>query len=430
MGIENEFQLYDADGNCVSAMDLWSSLSRQYPRPLWKTDYRIWTASGTLLYADGEEPEACTPPIRIRKGFVKEIVDAVRVARREVSDILREGDRLIGYSMHYNLSNVSDHEDLATVYREMMRAYAIPLSLFAINPLSMGVALRDKTDRHEFLGDHVPDEEQIGAFALLYAGFMLNHEKHAQELPFHIQRTRRPDEDENDAYIKNRVKKGRKSMVRTREGNEVAAQEYLEQYYALFREDIAELATSSDIALLEDFVYGRRELDIDRKEFYAKMKRHKQEEGRFDIDPALCLPSYPQVPFPVGELGQALGYLISHPEIGKYSLSNCGWDSIAYKGSRVWDRWFGFFDAKLRISEFEEICLLHSLLAATNNASSSLELFESGGIAGLLSKVDDAIYDAWAVSNGLVSKNKTARTLTSFGKEIMDGYRRFKEASA
>jgi hypothetical protein len=422
VGIENEFQLYDADGHLASASAVWEEFCKRYPRKGWRSGYSLWTTSGTRVYADDKEPEVCTPPVQVRKGFVRELVETLKIARKELSDMLRDGDRLIGYSIHYNLSNTTD--DTTTRHYEALRAFAIPFSLFTINPLSIGIALRDKPGRHEFLADHVQDEEQIGAFALLYAGMMLNYEKHARQLPFRIRGVRETEEDDTDFYTRNRVKKGRDTMLKVRKRDMVSAQEYLEQYYRIFKDDIAEIGTQSDIALLEDFISGKKELDIDRKEFYARMKKFKQTGGGFEISDALCAPRSGEMTCaPVGEFARVLGYYLSNQQMGDYALLDCGWSYATYKHA-----WLGYGNPGryIEIRGFDQMQLASYILEATHKGTGSIALLSQPDIPEILSNMIDRVNDERAERCGLAEGSR----LTPSGEAIVDAYRKFLEVSA
>lgn len=289
VGIENEFQLMKNSEPC-NFKNYFDSLLRKYKYSVFcKSETSIRTKVGSALYADEQEPEVCTAPVRIRRGFARKATDALYLARKELVDVVSEDSSLslIGYSTHWNITHV-----LGGVARlEIMRAFAVPYSLFTLTPLSCGINLRDKSPRLELLGDYIPDDDQIRAFLLFYAGTILNLKCNSGRLPFILC----PNHPRNDVKYGNLVLDGRYSKVGVdildNEHKNITAQTYLEVYYDFFREGIAELGTEDDVENLEDFIYGRRPLEIDRFKKYAlaNIFRDENDPKRFKTHPLMSV---------------------------------------------------------------------------------------------------------------------------------------------
>jgi hypothetical protein len=336
VGVENEFQLM-VDGSESSFADYFYSYMTKYSKPHHKKGNTcIRTLRGSSVYADGDEPEVVTPPIRVQKGFVSEIINAVYSARKDILEFI-DCDRksqLIGYSSHFNLTNHGT-EPYENVVGAVMERGLIPMSLFVLNPLSSGIGLRSKPDRYELLGDHIPSEEQIGAFMLLYAA-SVPHIR-GKTIPLRKAMKYDVDYDYEDPAIKapNLVTNGRATEVmrkrRHRKGQywTMTAQDYLEIYYSVFKDDVAQIATSSDIKLLEDFVFGRRSLEIDKREFYQRHADLKDEDG-FLFDQALCIDrsSYADERPIAGGLPSFFSWLTSQPPTENWRIKRMEWNYI------------------------------------------------------------------------------------------------------
>src|SRR3989338_4167027 len=294
VGIENEFQLMKGDVY-LSFDQLFNSLLEKYDYNFFKrSNTAIRTSVGSSLYADGHEPEVCTSPVRVQKGFAQKAVDALYLARRELVELISSDKSLdlIGYSMHWNLTS-----PLQEVSRgEAMKALVVPYSLLALNPISSGINLREgkSGNRLELLADHISNEDQIKAFLLFYAGTMLNIEANIDQLP--LLYLGNDDEVNNDGTPRysNPVLDGRYTpiqvLVEGKETKTISAQQYLEVYVEFFRKGLEELATPEELRNLQDFVDGRKKLEIDKFKKYAFASIHKNENNlSLKYHPELCI---------------------------------------------------------------------------------------------------------------------------------------------
>jgi hypothetical protein len=278
LGIENEFQLMQHQGR-VPFLTHFSSLLGYYQKPHFKkTSQCIRTATGTSIYSDGNEPEAVTPPIRVRKGLMTDMIDAVYLARKDIMEFIHSHRplELIGYSTHFNIS-YQDHSPV-----RLLEQFGVPYALFILNPLSRGMAFREKPGRHELLGDYLISEAQNGAFALLYAATILGYPRKAMPFKYGTRR----------AGLANILSEGRDTQlpVLTNQGESktITAQQYLEECVRVFSEEIEELASPAELRLFKRFVSGKTPLDIDRKE-YATLEALKETEGFMKHTPLLTL---------------------------------------------------------------------------------------------------------------------------------------------
>ncbi len=294
IGVENEFQLMEGK-DYVDFSTRINDLLREYEYNasyFRRSNTAIRTKSGSALYADGREPEVCSAPVRVRHGFVSQAADALYLARRELVDLVSADSSLslIGYSTHWNITKCLESVSRA----EVMSALAIPYGLFTLTPLSVGINLREKSDpvpgRLELLGDYIEDEAQIRAFLLLYAGTILNFEANAKQLPFYLVEPR----GRGDGHYPNPVLDGRFTRLKVkRPGSdrtyEITAQTYLQMYYELFKEGIAQLGTPEEVRNLEEFIEGRKILEIDKFKKYAFAYQLKKDDGAVDYHPEFCL---------------------------------------------------------------------------------------------------------------------------------------------
>jgi hypothetical protein len=273
VGIENEHQFF-VKKKPVSFQDECRKLYREYCKthPAIKSyDYGIMTKHG-IIYADSQEAEICTSPVMVAKGFATEITNLLLHLRSDLHATIGVGqdNALIGYSAHWNIS-----ESITSVPpSEFMPGLAIPFSLFALSPLSSGIRLREEREgRFELMGEYIHDRDQVTAFFLLYASSLLAYEAESDNLPFEVAY--------GDTKFRNLVAEGRSSPVDVRKKGEhgcstISAQEYLEQYYALIKPHATMLGTKRELRLLDDFVSGKKELLIDKQEFYAGLREQKR----------------------------------------------------------------------------------------------------------------------------------------------------------
>ncbi len=273
VGIETEYELYQGQDG-VNFADLWRGLAKKYQKPHFKfsdTCYR--TMQGSSFYCDQQEPEAVSAPVLVSRGFASKAVDALYLARKELVDFISSdlALNLIGYSMHYNIGATSNTP------QEVMRRFAVPYSLFVLNHLSCGINLRLKgnshglTDRYELLGDYMEDKHQIKSFLLFYAATILNEKQCSRSYPLSLSQ-----EYGTGPKYNNLVPDGRYSMITVTilQSNrwiekKISAQTYLQYTYEWMKPAINQLGTRSERKTLEDFVYGRRPLEIDKFKKYT-----------------------------------------------------------------------------------------------------------------------------------------------------------------
>ncbi|MFA5084007.1 MAG: hypothetical protein WC475_01300 [Candidatus Paceibacterota bacterium] len=275
IGIENEFQLMRGN-RYLDFENYFKRLEKKYGKKHFNIyETAIRTVSGTSIYNDGNEPELCIPPVKIEKGAATNASDLLYLARKELVDFVNpskdgNGLSLIGFTSHFSITNPlkldeskADHQcdDCARI----MDYAAVPYSLFCLNPTSTGIGLRPKFNRLELLGDFVPDIDQNRAFLNFYMGTMPLLWKNSHRLPFRAIEARRISE--------NLVHDGRYSKIDivNKNGSEkkIYAQDYLETYYNLFKESIKEFATESEMKNLEDFIYMKKPLEIDKFKKWA-----------------------------------------------------------------------------------------------------------------------------------------------------------------
>ncbi|MCF7872460.1 hypothetical protein K9L97_05495 [Candidatus Woesearchaeota archaeon] len=288
VGIENEFIPYNRlnfKHNNLTADFV--PLAKKHNQPTYyKGGHTIRTHLGHGIYIDGAEPEICTAPVRIRKGFVKEFGDTLHNARKNLLDIL-EIDKIsiIGYSSHWNISMPSDFEEYLPKY------ISTPLALFSLTPISYASNFRTKSDpsnRVEYLGDYIESVEQNEAFMLLYSSAVLNSEKIVRNF-----KLAKPETITTEQVIKNPLKDGRYSQIKVfdREKQQyktIKAQEYLEELYDFLEQDIKQIANPSEISNLEAYITGKKVLEIDLLKKYAHLSKIKKSK-EYDFDKRLIV---------------------------------------------------------------------------------------------------------------------------------------------
>ncbi|MFA5084005.1 MAG: hypothetical protein WC475_01290 [Candidatus Paceibacterota bacterium] len=267
LGIENEFQLMEGK-KYTNFSVFFKKFEEEYNKKHFSWGTAMRTVSGTSIYSDGNEPEVCIPPVKIEKGAATNASDLLYLARKELVDFMKpfkEKEKinmnLIGYTSHFSITNVFDVDNTY----DMMQYFAVPYSLFCLNPTSTGIGLRPKNGRLELLGDFVPNIDQNRAFLNFYMGTMPLLRDNMDKLPFYAIKARNISE--------NLVCDGRYSKIEIKNKmgarKEIYAQDYLEKYYGLFKESIKEFATESEMKNLEDFIYMKKPLEIDKFKKWA-----------------------------------------------------------------------------------------------------------------------------------------------------------------
>ena len=282
VGIENEFQLmkglsYEAFGGyfrqCLS----------EYPHPYYeKGPAAIRTRIGSAIYADGHEPEVCTPPVLVRPGAATETAALQYLARRELFEFLKPFPELslIGYSTHWNIGG---HPHLER--SSFMQHFDVLFALFGLTPLSIGINLRNKEPRWELLTDFIPGEDQNQAMLSLLMAARVGYEYARQYAPFlHRQAA--------NGMCPNPTPDGRHSLIpvifQDNTPRQVYAQDYLEIYYELLGPALQACSTREEIKNLEDFVSGKKALEIDQFRKYAYVSFFK-DDGHLSFDQRLAL---------------------------------------------------------------------------------------------------------------------------------------------
>jgi len=329
VGLENEFNLM-IKGSYKSMHRYWSSCEDKYDKPRFNiSSHAIRTIMGNGIYVDGDDPEICTSPIRIEPGFASRFADSVYVARKELADFVRPNSyELVGFSSHWNISRSVARE----VEDNVMGSFAIPYSLFTLTPLSCGTNLRRKDNRLELLGDYIDSEEQVRAFILFFAATMISIGANYTKLPFFCPNT----DCETDVRIDNLVKDGRDAMVAVKTTPSgslrvITAQTYLETYYEFFLPALKKLGTEEDLRILDDFVRGKKELEIDKMQKYAVVSfLQKPDDLCLEYHPFICidLDKYKEERNPPECLAKFLGRLVSDPQIEVESME---WHEIVFK---------------------------------------------------------------------------------------------------
>jgi len=339
VGIENEILAYYRNGEYVRFDEsYWNQLLQRYPHNFFKkSETAIRTKSGSAIYLDGD-PEVNTHPVRVEPGFAQKAADSLYLARKELVDFVSSDDlRLIGYSMHWNISDVVGQ---ATVH-EIMETLAVPYSLFVLNPLSCGINIRRKDEysgaRIELLGDHIEDEDQIRAFLLFYAASIINFNANAWDMPMKISNIL-----SNASCYPNLVQDGRYSKIevdilRPSHRITITAQDYLEIYFEFFREGIEQLGTPDEVKNLEDFVYGRKKLEVDQFKRFAYASLFKERNirsfeynSRFCIDPNRYSEDR-EIPTPMGKFLGSLAdktNMFVREDVRQFSVSSMDWGYI------------------------------------------------------------------------------------------------------
>ncbi|MDO8517346.1 MAG: hypothetical protein Q7S33_04450 [Nanoarchaeota archaeon] len=271
IGIENELTSFNDENEEID-------FKKYFDRFANDSDYRkarnaIRTTTGNGFYVDGAEIEILTPPILINKGFATRLTDSLMIGRDRVVKSIPEL-RNTGYSMHWNLSSQKELQEISDNYRiekisDFYKRLIIPFHLFGLTPLSVGLAIRDRTSlgRYELLGDSINNEEQINALGLMlgaYSHLASNLDKHDKN--FHLYYSNFNFFSVNcriDSFLKNK----RYSYFDSNQG-EIQAQQYLEMFYKWIEPFVSVLGTKKEVQNLEDFIEGRKQLEFDKFKYY------------------------------------------------------------------------------------------------------------------------------------------------------------------
>ncbi len=294
VGIENELRLWEEnhltkndDGSSIYDSCWFKNrmpeLLRTYDHSiLRKSETSIRTRVGSALYCDGDDPEVCTPPVRVQKGFTRDVADLLYLARKELVDLVGAKHFLMGYSAHYNLTNPTP---FITDKSKQMSAFAAPYSLLVLTPLSQGINMRlkDGSERLELLGDYIEDFDQIRAFLLFYAATTLERYHPIKII-----------EEVNSGRTRyhNLVRKGRDAQIEVEiagQRKRITAQDYLEIFARYFKETIHHIGDEEEVRNLDDFISGRKKLEVDKQAEYKLPQYQRDTSGFTTYHPDLCL---------------------------------------------------------------------------------------------------------------------------------------------
>ncbi len=296
-GVEQEFQTYvkkedtEAEKNeefCEESVlfgYIFRKQLKKYTRKHFKKSRTaIRTRVGSSIYEDSGEAEICTPPVRIRKGFVNDFGETLKAARDEFAEFMEGSDvRLAGYSTHVN---VSSHPVKHLPSEEALSLSAIPLGLFMLTPNTQRISWStDRGNQHdervEIQGDYIPSVEQTQAAVLLASAIVLGRD-------FIKTKVLVPSEYSfqfggNDIYGLYRVdnpffkqirsdrtleRHGRNAKVMLEDGRTITAQECLEMVVCELSPVIYAIANVNEHKILRKFVEGKEELEIDKIDHY------------------------------------------------------------------------------------------------------------------------------------------------------------------
>jgi hypothetical protein len=186
-GIENEFELVNEVQTTDDKMFL-TWLSTHKNPSVFRSRQSIRTGQGGAIYWDSGNPEVCTPPSRIQKGFATELAHNLYVMRKELVEMVYAQDhKLAGYTTHYNFSAMLTGDQRINLMDLLYPAY----QMFMLTPTSCGINIRPKGDdqhgnhtREEVLGDYIENLDQIRATLLFVAGSLIAQSSVANRLPF------------------------------------------------------------------------------------------------------------------------------------------------------------------------------------------------------------------------------------------------------
>jgi len=284
IGIENELSSYL--GKVRMPFSHFKALRKSFNNVYQLSSTSIRTETGHGFYMDGDELEILTPPVLINKGFATRLIDLLLFGRNAVVNASSVQSHA-GYSMHWNLT------DSGTIPydRSFWSGIAIPFSLFALTPLSVGAASRHKTNRFELLGDSLNNEPQLKATALMLGSYLLARE--CKKLPPVLYRGQGPEitpegrHTKVPVFIKN-DKPGKppeyfeyESVVRDyfQEGV-IEAQQVLRGFYHWLRPFAELVGTKSEVENLDALVTGAQSLEFDKFKFYAQLSKKGYKPNR------------------------------------------------------------------------------------------------------------------------------------------------------
>jgi len=272
IGIENEFTSFNKGKKESFSDDNFSKLRRKFNDFYSISNTSMRTDTGHGFYVDGGELEILTPPVSINKGFATRLTDLLMIGRDKVIDATPDLEHT-GYSMHWNLTyDVYDSPS----HTDFLKGIAVPFHLFGLTPLSVGLNLRSKTRRYELLGDSLNNEDQIKATSLLLGAYSqaIEEERTTQLTP------------DTNLYNNLFLPNGRYQHINLKWSlfgkHKIQAQQFLEAFYYWLKPCVKELGTKEEVSNLEDFVFGRKELEFDKFKYFAYMRcMDKKEKGTY-----------------------------------------------------------------------------------------------------------------------------------------------------
>ena len=125
---------------------------------------------------------------------------------------------------------------------------------------------------------------------MFYAASIINFNANAWDMPMKISNIL-----SNASCYPNLVQDGRYSKIevdilRPSHRITITAQDYLEIYFEFFREGIEQLGTPDEVKNLEDFVYGRKKLEVDQFKRFAYASLFKERNIRsFEYNSRFCI---------------------------------------------------------------------------------------------------------------------------------------------
>lgn len=306
IGLEEELALFNFKGKYKSEPDIKGEsyhfsrnktmkkinriVSKTGAKNLGKSSYsgtsRFITSTGNMLYCDSSDQglmiETATPPILINKGFATRLIDAAMWRRDFIINKI-PNYQYTGYSMHWNLSRIdlsgaidSDRPQeidglIQDTEKTSLQQIIAPFQMFGLTPLSLGARIKFKKDRKEILGDSIKSEDQIKAMALMLGAHHLNFN---QLEDFPKLSSLLIKKDYNKGIIKNIFSIcGRDAHLNLENiEEEMPAQDYLERFYRKIKPSVLELGTKDEIKNLEDFIFGKKKLEIDEREYFNYLK--------------------------------------------------------------------------------------------------------------------------------------------------------------
>jgi hypothetical protein len=265
VGIEHEYQLFDADGQ-VDARALWPSIALDGLRLDPGDANAVRCRWGGVLTTDGCEAEIATPPVRLGDDGVERAVALTDVGASALADVLPDGVTMRGYSTHLNVE-VHDRR-VCDVARTITRRMAPALMLALDDRGSPGLLVRPRHRRVEVGGEFQRGDTLIAA-GVLAAGAVLSAEaarsrRAMRKLPPELDLRIVSSPQRYGWYVdrlaggEDLYARGRSTPLRTDAGRTIRAQEVLEATWAVASPLLVGLVTSHAVALVEDVVRGTR----------------------------------------------------------------------------------------------------------------------------------------------------------------------------